>query len=103
MEKSETSSPRRRKGRARFSFGFSLAFVFVFVLFVTALAKFALDNYESDLMFKKKKRFMMGRYKCCKELKEILFHDYASTARALEPQTMEDLNLCNCCERLCKK
>ena len=61
MEKSEASPLRRRKGRARFSFGFSLAFLFMFVVFVIALAKFALDTYESELMFKKKKRFMMGR------------------------------------------
>ena len=51
---------RQRKGRTRFSFGFSLAFLFMFVLFVIALAKFALDTYESELMFKKRKRFMMG-------------------------------------------
>jgi hypothetical protein len=61
MEKSETGLPRRRKGRTRFSFGFSLGFLFIFVLFVIALAKFALDNYENDLTYKKKKRFMMGR------------------------------------------
>jgi hypothetical protein len=61
MEKSETGLPRRRKGRTPFSFGFSLGFLFIFVLFVIALAKFALDNYENDLTYKKKKRFMMGR------------------------------------------
>lgn len=60
MEKSETNSPRRRKGRISISLWFSLGFLIVFVLFLTALAKIALDNYEKDIKLKKQKRFMMG-------------------------------------------
>ena len=60
MEKPETNSPRRRKGKVGFSLGFSLGFLFVFVLFLTTLAKVALDNYEKDIMLRKQKRFMMG-------------------------------------------
>ncbi|XP_046839747.1 glutathione hydrolase 1 proenzyme-like isoform X3 [Xenia sp. Carnegie-2017] len=44
-----------RKRKRRYMFGLCLTCVFI----VTAIAKFAFDNYERDLLFKSK-RFMMG-------------------------------------------
>lgn len=58
MEKFEENLFRGRKGLVCFSFGFRLRLLFAFVLFLTALAKSALNNYESDVSFKKKKRFI---------------------------------------------
>lgn len=61
MELLDTNSTKRRRSCRSFSLIFSLGFLLVFVLFVTALAKFGLDNYENDLLLQKKKRFMMGK------------------------------------------